>query len=346
MRYSPGTTTTTNQTVNTAARDGQPNQVDLFDSPQPWLNLDKEMETQMDTPSDGDDFLTGDGFSLCPAKHTSAVAQPPLADSNEDTAQHELAGRHSSALVDIMEFFDLARSARDRDSITNQERPHDSDTFPPGGTAALGLPSTSTASSVSSTRRATQSLSQYYPALSSSATNLSERCGCLFSMLQTLEELGTQTGANATVASSDTLFVYLEQGIDKCSTMLSCVTCNTNVSNPILVVTIANQLATVLTELVHRFIQCQSRDTVPTVFQFGRYSVKQTTMRTRLLKSMIELHVRDLNQLVARLEDSMAGKPGLLLDDAKSKIQRTQQSLLAFSGSANTESRTGGSVVM
>ncbi|KAH0594325.1 hypothetical protein MHUMG1_07673 [Metarhizium humberi] len=328
MRYSPGT-------VNTAGRHGQSNQADLFDSPQPWLNLDMEMETQTDAPSDGDDFLTGDGFSLCPAKHTSAVAQPPLADSSEDTAQLELAGRHSSALVDIIGFFDLARSAKDQeDSITNQERPHASNRFLPGGTAA------SAASSASPARRATQSLSQYYPSFSSSATNLSKPCGCLSSMLQTLEELGTQTGANATVATSDTLFLYLEQGIDKCSTMLSCVTCDTNVSNPILVVTIANQLAAVLTELVHRFIQCQSRDTVPTVFQFGRYSVKQTTMRTRLLKSMIELHVKDLNQLVARLQDSMAGKPGLLLDDAKNKVQEMQQSLLAFSGNANTESRT------
>lgn len=337
MRYSSGPTA--NLTLNSAGRDGQSNQAALFGSPQSWQNLDMEMETQADAPSDEDDFLTGDGFSLCPAKHTSAVAQPPLADSNEDTAHLELAGRHTSALdIDIVEFFDLARSAKDQDSITNQERPHASDMFLPGGTSAPGP--ASAASSASSARRATQSLSQYYPAVSSSTTNLSERCGCLLSMLQTLEELGTLTSANETVASSDTLFLYLERGIDKCNTMLSCVTCDTNVSNSILVVTIANQLATVLTELVHRFVQCHPRDTVPTVFQFGRYSVKQTTMRTRLLKSMIELHVKDLNQLVARLEDSMAGQPGLLLDDAKNKVQKMQQSLLAFSGNVNTESRT------
>lgn len=337
MRYSPGTTA--NPTLNTAARDCQSNQADHFGSPQPWLNLDMEMETQTDSPSDGDDFLIGDGFSLCPAKQTSAVAPPPLADSNGDTAQLQLAGRHTSALdLDIVEFSDLARSAKDQDSITNPKRPPASDMFWPGGTEALGP--ASAASSASSTRRATQSLSQYYPSFSSSATNLSERCGCLVSMLQTLEELGTQTSANARVASSDTLFLYLEQGVDKCGTMLSCITCDINVSNPILIVTIANQLATVLTELVHRFLQCQSRDTVPTVFQFGRYSVKQTTMRTRLLKSLIELHVKDLNQLVARLDDSMAGKPGLLLDDTKNEVQKMQQSLLAFTGNENTESRT------
>jgi hypothetical protein len=339
VRYSSSSGTAANPTLNTATagRDDQSTQADLFgSSPQPWQNnLDTEAETQADAPSDGDDFLTGDGFSLCPAKHTSAVtAQLPLADSNE--------GRHTSASafdVDIEEFFDLTRSAtKDRDSITNQDRRHGSGLFLPGGTSALG-PASGT-SSASSPRRATQSLSQYYPSLSSSATNLSERCGCLLSMLQTLEELGTQTSANATVASSDTLFLYLDQGIDKCNTMLSCVACDTNLSNPILVVTIANQLATVLTELVHRFVQCQSRDTVPTVFQFGRYSVKQTTMRTRLLKSMIELHVKDLNQLVVRLEDSMAGQPGLLLDDAKNKVQKMQQSLLAFSGNVNTESGT------
>lgn len=330
---------TVNPTLNTARCNAQPNQADLFGSPLTCLNLDIEMETQTHTPSDGDDLLTRDGFSLCPAKRTSTAAPPPSANSKDSMAQLELAGRHTSALDvdDMLEFFDLARSAKDQHSVVNQGRPHTSDIFLPGKTATL-RPAPDASSS-----RGTESMSQCCPSIPSVspiATNLSERCDCLLSMLQTLEDLGTQTSANATVATSDILFLHLEKGVDKCSTMLSCITCKTSVSNPILVVTIANQLATVLTELVYRFIQCQSRDTVPTVFQFGTYSVKQTTMRTRLLKSMIELHAKDLNRLVTRLEQSIVGKTGLLLGDARDKIQRMQQSLLAFSGNVDIEVRT------
>ncbi|KAK2591310.1 hypothetical protein QQS21_010994 [Conoideocrella luteorostrata] len=257
-----------------------------------------------------DDFLTGDGFILCPAKHMSAVAQPPLAD--DSAVPLSLAGKQISALdTDILEPFASAKARSEHVSAMNLGRPDISDMI--DGTLMFDP---------------------------SSAPWPASCCDCLSSMLQTLEELGSQTSENTTFSSTDTLFLCLEQGIERCTTMLSCATCDTYASNPMLVVIITNQLATVLAELVHRFIQCQSRESTPTVFQFGTYRVKQTAMRTRLLESMIMLHAKDLSQLIARLGDSMAGKSGRLLDDAENKVQGLQQTLSTWIITQNADRTT------
>lgn len=95
-----------------------------------------------------------------------------------------------------------------------------------------------------------------------------------------------------------------------------------------LIITTVNQLALMLSEIVHRLTRCRSPDSVPAVFQFGRYSFQKTNMQTSLLTGMIDLHVRCLNQLITRLEKHMAGQPRTLLAGATSM----QQTLRTFHG--------------
>jgi hypothetical protein len=75
---------------------------------------------------------------------------------------------------------------------------------------------------------------------------------------------------------------------------------------------------------------CQSPESVPTIFQFGRYSVQKSKMRTSLLTGMIGLHVRSLNELITRLERYLADQPRLLLAGATNMVTKMRQTLEAF----------------
>ncbi|KAF4509363.1 hypothetical protein G6O67_003541 [Ophiocordyceps sinensis] len=275
-------------------------------SPDPWPPLAMDMDALFHGPPDpGDTFLAGESFSLCPGKpsnHWGASQIPtPMTDPE--------AGRDASATdTGSVALFDLAHSTDDF------MRPSPNDAPTPSMAPFTGL--------------STLPLSR--DDHSSSTTTTSNQCHCLFSMLRTLEYLGAETAAGIAATSTDMLFLCLEQGIRNCRSMLACLACNTGASNPILVVTVANQLVAVGAELVHRFIRCQSRDTVPTVFQFGRYCVMHPTLRTRLLKSMIELYIGDLNRLITRMDSGLAGKHGPMLDDAKHKSENMHRVLVDF----------------
>lgn len=139
------------------------------------------------------------------------------------------------------------------------------------------------------------------------------------------------------VVLTDTLFLSVEEGIDQFSTMLSCNKCNVNDVNPMLVVTNVNQLALTLSEIVHRLTHCQSPDSVPTTFRFGRYSVQNTKMRTSILTGMIEVHVRCLKQIIIRLENCIADQPRLLLAGATNIVTELQKTLEAFTSGFHTD---------
>ncbi|KAK3938035.1 hypothetical protein QBC46DRAFT_391194 [Diplogelasinospora grovesii] len=150
-----------------------------------------------------------------------------------------------------------------------------------------------------------------------------QKCGCLCSILKLFEDTGVRIAAGQ-ATSSDTLFLCLQHGIQKCRAMLSCQDCRTCNDNPILLATVGSQLVVVAGEIVNRFIQCQSRNTVPTVFQFRRYSVECPAMRTRLLRNMIAMHVEDIQDLLGHLQSKVEDKPGptAMLEEERRKCDR------------------------
>ncbi|KAI8960759.1 hypothetical protein F5Y11DRAFT_358217 [Daldinia sp. FL1419] len=162
----------------------------------------------------------------------------------------------------------------------------------------------------------------------SSTLSPGQRCVCLPTLLHVFEETGVQITSSPDVAT-DTLFLCLQRGMQECQAMLSCQECDTSVKNPILLATLGNQLVAIARELVTRFIQCQTRDTAPVVFQFGRYSIKGTGMRTRMLRDMVALHVRDLYGLLDRSKLNIDAVPGPLsiLENAKLEVNKLHETL-------------------
>jgi hypothetical protein len=166
---------------------------------------------------------------------------------------------------------------------------------------------------------------------------ISSHCDCHASISQILDEFDLQRSSDIKGVPTDTLFLSVEKGIDQFSTILFCNKCNVNDVNPILVITNVNLLALTLFEIVHRLTHCQSPDSVPVMFRFGRYSVQNTKMRTSLLTGMIALHVRCLNRLITRLEDNIADQPRLLLAGARSIVTKMQQTLEALPSGSHTD---------
>lgn len=157
------------------------------------------------------------------------------------------------------------------------------------------------------------------------------QCACISSMEKQIQDLNTRTSVGIESLQTDALFVHVEQGIESCTTLTTCGHCNVNELNPMLLVNHVNQLALMLDELVRRLINCQSADTAPTLFQYGGYSVQRTTMRTRLLTSMIGLHVEGLNKALVCLESSLVEKTRPLLAGAQTIVNKMQRTLLSFS---------------
>lgn len=287
--------------------------------------------------------LSGDGFALCPGNHMSAVTHPApqLLSLLHSQPEPESALRSNAASPldpEILEMFEMPSPQRCGDHLTTRTSrqssfgqkvlqsgalgftPPVTPRFPTSNSSGLGRDNTGTAQD--------KAFGQ---------SGLPSRCDCLASMVHSLEGLGLQRSSDIEVALTDTLFLSVEEGIDQFSTMLSCNKCDVNDVNPMLVVTNVNQLALMLSEIVHRLTHCQSADSVPTIFQFGRYSVQKTKMRTSLLTGMIELHVRCLNQLITRLENCIADQPRLLLAGARSMVTKMQQTLKAFPAGSHAE---------
>ncbi|XWW98481.1 hypothetical protein V2A60_006481 [Cordyceps javanica] len=284
--------------------------------------------------------LSGNGFALCPAKHLSAVPNPTLRLEPQSHSVHDfdnpLDDNETSLLdQDILQLFELSPPRIRDDASTRPAREsHPGQTNLQSADLDLTPPFTPQPSSSGCARasRRNKSVTSQDQLSEPSSSCASGRCNCLSSVLRGLDELDLQRNADAEATPTDTLFLSVERGIDQFSILLACMNCGLNDLSPMLVVTAVNHLALMLSELVHRLTHCQSADTVPTVFQFGRYSVQKTKMRTSLLTSMIELHVKCLSQLIIRLEACMVDQPRLLLAGAKSIVTKMQQTLQAFMG--------------
>lgn len=162
----------------------------------------------------------------------------------------------------------------------------------------------------------------------SSSLSPGQKCGCLCALLYVFEDTGVQITSSRDVAT-DTLFQCLQRGMQECQAMLSCQECDTRVKNPILLATLGNQLVAIARELVTRFIQCQTGEAAPVVFQFGRYSIKGAGMQTRMLRDMVALHVRDLYGLLDRSKLNIDAIPGPLsiLENAKLEVNKLHEIL-------------------
>ncbi|KAI1798621.1 hypothetical protein F4811DRAFT_569391 [Daldinia bambusicola] len=154
------------------------------------------------------------------------------------------------------------------------------------------------------------------------------KCGCLGALLHVFEDTGAQITSSPDVAT-DALFLCLQRGTQECQAMLSCQECDTSIKNPILLATLGNQLVVIARELVTRFVRCQTQDTAPVIFQFGRYSIQGSGMRTRLLRDMVALHVRDLYSVLDRCRHTIDSAPGpsSILENAKLEVNKLHETL-------------------
>lgn len=154
------------------------------------------------------------------------------------------------------------------------------------------------------------------------------RCAdsCLPSLLQLLEQLGPVSSASVE-SPPDCLLLCLETGILRSREVIACCSCKTLVSNPMLLVTILSNLVAVVEKLISLFLECQTPDMVPTVFQFGSYSVRDSKLRTRLLKSWIAMHATDVDGLIASVKPSISGQAEAILNSAKIQADKSRHAL-------------------
>jgi hypothetical protein len=287
--------------------------------------------------------LSGDGFVLCPGKHMGAVVQsapePRSLLHSQPEAESALRSNAVSPLdPDILQMLEMSSPQMPGDTQPPQTSRQSSFSQKVSQPGALDFtpPFTPTPSSSDSSGVRHNNADMAQEKTFGQFSGLSSRCDCLESISQKLKELDLQRSCDIKVALTDTLFLSVENGIDQFSKMLSCNECNINDVNPMLVVTNINQLALMLSEIVHRLTHCQSPDSVPAIFQFGMYSVQKTKMRTSLLTGMIELHVCGLNQLITRLEKCIADQPRMLLAGARNIVTGMQQTLKTFPGGHHT----------
>lgn len=273
-----------------------------------------------------DVFLSGPGFVFCPGKHVSPVTR--LASPPQSSIESTLRVDHTPSLdPEMLQIFDEP-SLRIRDPPSTSALHQDLLSPSTFQTEPLDFMPQSTSASPPSNLTVIQSddANTAYR----EASGPSRRCECVASITQMLQELETQGSFDTKNAATDMIFESVEQGIDQFSDTNTCDGCSINDVSPVLVITPINQLALMLSELVHRLTHCRTPETVPTLFQFGTYSVQKTKMRTSLLTGMIELHVRSLDQLINRLETCMAEQPRTLLAGAASIVASMQQTLKVF----------------
>lgn len=279
--------------------------------------------------------LSGEGFVLCPGTLAGPASHPPLQPSSMPPAladsESALRSHVASSLeADIFHMFEMSSPPQNSRQTSFGQEALQSGALDLATVFASRPPS----SHSSGLRQSNPDTAQDEPF--GPSAGLSIQCDCLASICQRFKELDPQQSSDIKVALTDTLFQSVEKGIDQFAKMLSCNNCNINDVNPMLVVTNVNQLALMLSEIVHRLIHCQSPASVPAIFQFGMYSVQKTKMRTRLLAGMIEIHVHCLNQLITRLEKCIADQPRMLLAGARNIVTNMEQTLSAFLGGSYT----------
>jgi hypothetical protein len=290
-----------------------------------------------------DVHLSGNGFALCPGKHMSAGTHPvPQLQSllhlqpNSESALHS----HITSPLDpeLFQMFEMPSSEIRGDPPTSHTSRQSSFDQVVSQSGALDFTSlfTPTPLSLNSPEIRGDITGTAQDRTFEQSSGLSSECDCLASIRLRPDELGLQRSSVTKVTPTDTLFMCVEKGIDQLSTMLSCTKCDFNGVNPMLIVTHVNQLALMLSEIVHRLTHCQSPESVPTIFQFGRYSVQKSKMRTSLLIGMIELHVSCLIELITRLERFISDQARLLLVGAKSMVLEMRETLKSFPGGSNT----------
>lgn len=309
------------------------------------INTVNDDNTALASVQDWSDIsLSGDGFALCPGDHMSATphqsSQPQsLLHMQPNPESADRSDATSSLDPDILQMFEIsspqlrsdtltAQASRQNSSDQSTSQPRVFDLTPP----FTPKPTYSTTSGFRPDNTNTVQEKAF-----AQSNGLFSQCDRHASMFQKLDDIDFQRRSDIKVALTDTLFLAVEKGIDQFSTMLSCDECNVNDINPMVVVTSVNQLALTLSEIVHRLTHCQTPDTVPAMFQFGRYCVLDTKMRTRLLSGMIELHVRRLKQMIIRLGTCITEQTRLLLTGAMSIVTKMQKTLEDFPNGTHTD---------
>lgn len=199
-------------------------------------------------------------------------------------------------------------------------------------------------------------------------------CRCLTTLVAILERLGRyRLGDKPKAASNlDCLLFCLGSGVGACDKVLSCKACDACKENPILLATIAEQLACVCNDLcgcllVHQHKVRSAANTgepsapgdpgggdpqqpeadalVDGDISFGRYQIHGVEMRLRLIQNLLALHMTDFLALLdqmAQRTGRVDGAAGMLTDARKTAItanwmlQRLQSELHSKIHSAAT----------
>ncbi|KAJ3497673.1 hypothetical protein NLG97_g1722 [Lecanicillium saksenae] len=273
--------------------------------------------------------LTGSAFAICPGKHHSKVSgvfARQQVHANTPDPGGRLVNNSQIWLPDqgVLQQFDGSPAS----GVFSKQLAAPDPTVPPSSQSHIVTPMPGNGSTAGPNH-----------VFHTPIFSTSDRQDCSCNLLPDLPNIGPQRNTDINSNPTDTLFLFVENGMEKLSTIIACSHCNFHDENPMLMVTSVNHLAIALSELVHRLTHCQSADTAPSVFQFGRYSVTKTKMRTSLLASMIELHVGALSRLIGRVETSIAGQTRLLLAGAKSIVTEMLRNLAKFGKDCRIEYR-------
>ncbi|RAL05408.1 Zn(II)2Cys6 transcription factor domain-containing protein [Aspergillus ibericus CBS 121593] len=162
------------------------------------------------------------------------------------------------------------------------------------------------------------------------------RCTCVQSLANTLEEVAGDNTRSRTDNSdrSDYLLMSMHHGVGACNRVLACTDCTVCTSNSILLVTVAQQLATRSMDLCDLLLALQDKpkpvipDELPDlkiggVF-VGRYQVQIAAVCRELVHTVAEIHFRDLRQLLECLSDRIVkkSKAARMLADATEEAKK------------------------
>ncbi|KAH8731282.1 hypothetical protein GQ44DRAFT_722910 [Phaeosphaeriaceae sp. PMI808] len=143
------------------------------------------------------------------------------------------------------------------------------------------------------------------------------RCRCISALANSLERISGDTGNDVDKNDClDYLLIHLHDGIKTCKNVLSCNRCSLSTTNPMFLVTIMQQLATISQALSLQLVRCQQRGSATSSnseflqslyagIYIGEYKVQATSLHLKFLVPIASMYLKDLQQLLERLQNNI-----------------------------------------
>jgi len=139
-------------------------------------------------------------------------------------------------------------------------------------------------------------------------------CECIQSLADILERISGDGGSDSDRPNRfDILLVHIRNGIETCNQVIPCNYCSVSTTNSMFVVTIVQQLATILQSLCQQLLPYQQKvkgrstaesplPSLNTSIHVGKYEVRSAALYTEFTFSIVRLHFKEFHRLLEHLE--------------------------------------------